>query len=224
MSCSRYRDAVVLYADGELTGDASSDVKVHLAGCPSCRETLGELERLEEALTLQTSDDQQPTMAETRFWRSFEADLAMRVHRESTPFWRRAIVLPVPAAVCMGLAVIALGAVVMNQRAEMAFMRGENRQLQARIEAEQDQVVFALSDRGQAPVVFKRNVDPQTLAELRQAAPMSTAKPVYVPAKDAFRLPAPSEFEAATVAHPAPRRIPAGMEVRFVDTASADFY
>lgn len=216
MSCSRYRDTVVLFADGELTGDAASDVRVHVGGCASCRETLGELERLKEALTPKTSGN--PTMAETRFWRSFEADLALRVHRESTPFWRRAIVLPVPAAVCMGLAVVALTVMVLDQRSELHSVRGEVRKMQAHLEADQESVVFATSPHQMESVSLLNAAGKNRFPDVRRmSAPAPSAMKARVPTKDsrdAFKVPAPY----------ATPDVPPGMELRFVDSSSSDFY
>lgn len=214
MSCSRYRDTVVLYADGELTGDAAGDVRIHLAGCESCRATFGELERLKEALTPNTSEN--PTMAETRFWRAFEADLALRVHRESTPFWRRAIVLPVPAAVCMGLAVLALGAIVMNQRGEMDRLAKRTANLEAHLQAEQESVVFARSPRQVESFSLLADRAGQAGARASDIRRMAAPQPAraLVPAKGAFELPAPR----------ATPDLPGGMELRFVDSSNADFY
>lgn len=208
MSCRRYRDSVVLFADGELTGDAASDVRLHVAGCEACAATLGELEKLSKLLT-PAETGQDPTMAETRFWRSFEADLALRVHRQETPFWRRAIVLPVPAAVCMGVAVVALGAMVLQQRGQVAQVRGELRQLEAKIETEQASVVYASSQRLDETIALM-NARKARAAEIQRVAP---AKASFPTAESVFRLPAPN----AT-----PSDIPPN--IRFVDTGSADFY
>jgi hypothetical protein len=209
VSCRRYRDSVVLFADGELTGDAAGDVRLHVAGCEACAATLGELEKLSKLLT-PADAGQDPTMAETRFWRSFEADLALRVHAQATPFWRRAIVLPVPAAVCMGVAVVALGGMVLQQRGQVAQVRGELRQLEAKIETEQADVVFASSERLDEQIALMNARKKARASEVKRLAPPRASFPT---AESPFRIPAPN----AT-----PSDIPAN--IRFVDTASADFY
>lgn len=208
MSCRRYRDSVVLFADGELTGDAASDVRLHVAGCEACAATLGELEKLATLLAPKANAGADPTMAETRFWRSFEADLALRVHTQATPFWRRAIVLPVPAAVCMGVAVVALGAMVLQQRGQVAQVRGELRQLEAKIETEQASVVYA-SSQSLDETIALMNARKARAAEIQRVAPAKTS----FPAETLFRLPAPNGT---------PSDIPPN--IRFVDTGSADFY
>ena len=212
MSCRRYRDSVVLFADGELTGDAAGDVRLHVAGCDPCAATLGELEKLRALLTPPADAGQDPTMAETRFWRSFEADLALRVHTQATPFWRRAIVLPVPAAVCMGVAAVALGAMVLQQRGQVAQVRGELRQLEARIETEQAQVVYASSERLDETVALMNARKTARATELKRLTPL-TGVPKAAP-HEAFTIPAPY----------ATPRVPPGMELRFVDSSPSDFY
>lgn len=214
MSCSRHRDSVVLLADGELTEDAARDVRSHVSGCAHCAATLAELEKLRELLTPAATGTTNPTMAEARFWRSFEADLALRVTREATPFWRRAIVLPVPAAVTMGVAVFALGAMVLQLRGEVSRLARHTASLEAKVEGEESNVIFA------TPAQLNERLALVNASRVARSAPMkSIAMPAPAPMKaatnrDAFRLPAP---------HGTPD-VPANMELRFVDTGSADFY
>lgn len=206
MSCQRYRDSVVLFVDGELTGDAAGDVRLHVAGCEACAGTLAELEKLRVLLTPATRPDQSPTMAETRFWRSFEADLALRVHTQATPIWRRAVVLPVPAAVCMGVAVLALGTMVVQQRSQVAQVRGELRHLEAKIETAQAEVIYNVSPR------LKESVALMNAAKTARAVEIRLAPKPSFPADSTFRLPAPN----------ATSDVPPN--IRFVDAQSADFY
>lgn len=211
MSCSRHRDSVVLLADGELTEDAAREVQSHVDGCETCRATLGELESLRELLTPAAATN--PTMAENRFWRSFEADLALRVTRNATPFWRRAIVLPVPAAVTMGVAVCLLGAMVLQLRGEVNRLARHTASLEAKVIGEEADVVFA------SPVSLDERLALMHANKTGRGAPMKPLLPVPMPAPK-VRAPHPQAFK-----FPAPHATPETMEnLRFVDSSSGDFY
>ena len=212
MSCSRHRDSVVLLADGELTEDAAREVRSHVDGCETCRATLGELESLRELLT-PAATTTNPTMAENRFWRSFEADLALRVTRDATPFWRRAIVLPVPAAVTMGVAVCLLGAMVLQLHGEVSRLARHTASLEAKVIGEEADVVFA------SPVSLDERVALMHANKTGRSAQMKALLPVPMPAPK-VSAPHPQAFK-----FPAPHATPETMEnLRFVDTGSADFY
>ena len=214
MSCSRHRDSVVLLADGELTEDAAREVRSHVSGCDHCAATLLELEKLQEILTPAAPATTNPTMAEARFWRSFEADLALRVTRNATPFWKRAIVLPVPAAVTMGVAVFALGAMVLQLRGEVNRLAHHTNKLEASIKTQQGDVVFHESPELTESLALMNDTVRARQQEIRRvmsAAPMPAK--TMVP-RETFKIPAP---------HATPN-MPAHMELRFVDTGSADFY
>lgn len=212
MSCSGHRDSVVLLADGELTEDAARDVRSHISGCEHCAATLLELEKLQEFLTPTAAATTNPTMAETRFWRSFEADLALRVTRNATPFWRRAIVLPVPAAVTMGVAVLALGGMVMQLRGEVNRLARHTASLEAKVDGEEADVVFASSPRLDERVAIVNANNPA-----RSKAFKKLPMPRLAPMKAAV----PQE----TFPFPAPNATPEMMEnLRFVDSSSGDFY
>lgn len=215
MSCSRHRDSVVLLADGELTEDAAREVRSHVAGCETCRATLSELERLREMLTPGDSPPTNPTMAEARFWRSFEADLALRVTRNATPFWRRAIVLPVPAAVTMGVAVFALGAMVLQLRNEVNRLARHTSKLEAAIKSEEADVVLHASPHLTESLALVNDGKPARATGFRRPMMPAGATAKTLSPRDAFQVPAPY----------ATPEVPPGMGIRFVDTASsADFY
>jgi hypothetical protein len=108
----------------------------------------------------------------------------------------------------MGVAVVALGAMVLQQRGQVAQVRGELRQLEAKIETEQAEVVYASSQRLDETIALM-NARKARAAEIQRVAPAKAS----FPAESTFRLPAPN----AT-----PSDIPAN--IRFVDTGSADFY
>jgi anti-sigma factor RsiW len=203
----------VLLADGELTEDAAREVRSHVSGCDHCAATLLELEKLQEMLTPAAAATTNPTMAESRFWRSFEADLALRVTRNATPFWKRAIVLPVPAAVTMGVAVFALGAMVLQLRGEVNRLAHHTSKLEASIKTQEGDVVIHQSPELAESLALMNDTVRARTQEIRRvmAAPMPAK--TMVP-RDAFKIPAP---------YPTPD-VPANMELRFVDSGSADFY
>ncbi len=123
MSCPRYRDTVVLLVDGELSDDAAHGVKAHLMGCDGFRAFATELERL--ASQLRPEQSQGITHDEVRFWRKFEADLAVRVAHGETPWWKRTLVIPVPA---MGaLAIMLAGTGLMAGRSHYREQELEHR-------------------------------------------------------------------------------------------------
>lgn len=222
MSCRRYRDSVVLLADGELTEDAAAGVRSHVAGCRSCRETLAELERLGALLAPAATSGAHAsdTVAEARFWRSFEADLALRVNRRATPIWRRRVVLPVPAAVAAGVAIVALGAVILTQRHHNERLSRRNAHLEAAIKTVVEEGAFAFS-----PGLIETL---QVAPSQREPAPARLVELWHVAEPAAAATPAPRGtarlVPARAAEPPATPRLPPGMQIRFVDSESADFY
>lgn len=223
MSCRQYRDSVVLLSDGELTEDAAREVRSHVDACEHCAAVLAELEHLRTLLTPATAE--KPSLAETRFWRSFEADLALRINRVATPLWRRAIVLPVPAAVAMSVVVVSLGVMVVHERKVNARLTSKNAHLQAAIESVENEVVFAVSPRMAESL---RRIKSMDLAEERRFLEFpfaGAAEPRAFTATEpersatpelarAFQTPRPATKTAAPVS---PQLMP-GTEIRFVDS------
>ena len=139
MSCPQYRDSIVLLADGELSEDAGHDVRAHLMGCDRCRAVHGELEKLARLLTPQTAE---PSVEESRFWRRFDADLALRVTAASVPFWRRRITLPVPAALALGAAFAVIMVVALQERDRVHKLSARTAKLESDLRAVADEMVF----------------------------------------------------------------------------------
>jgi anti-sigma factor RsiW len=50
MRCSRIRKRLSAYQDGEIVGKERERIAAHLEGCPSCRSTYSELERVWQSL------------------------------------------------------------------------------------------------------------------------------------------------------------------------------
>ncbi len=146
--CAPYADLIVLLSDGELSGDAAAEVRKHLDGCEGCRRRHEELDRLAAMLRPERSADAEarvPDLAEARFWRRFEVDLARRIARAETPYWRLRLVVPVPvaAAVVFALALLSAGSVVSHRRAEALATR--NGALEASIRAIAEESLFGFS-------------------------------------------------------------------------------
>ena len=227
----QHRDSVVLLADGELTEDAANEVRTHVGGCETCSATLDGLKRLEAFFAPQAgrSSPVDASMAETRFWRMFDADLALRVNRRRAPFWRRAIVLPVPAAAALGACVIALGAMVMHQREEATRLSARNARLEASLRTVLDESVYAFSPRlveslaaleaDRADRAVEERGAPPATAELASGGGAAALRSATRPLPDVRFYKAPV-FQAS-------RRIEPGTQIRFVDSelsAPADFY
>jgi anti-sigma factor RsiW len=50
MNCRRVRKRLAAYQDGEIGGEERERISVHLEGCPSCRSSYAELERVWQEL------------------------------------------------------------------------------------------------------------------------------------------------------------------------------
>ena len=174
--CSEHQDSIALLVDGELSPDAATGVRGHLAGCSGCAAHVRELESLISQLTPDAPAGM--TVEESRFWRRFDADLAVRVARGETPFWKQSISLPFPFAAA-GLATLLLlgvATVRVHARAERLAERGA--QLEASLKVLQEDSLFGASAVAAGPSE-RRFPAQEASAQVRlapSAAPMPEAR------------------------------------------------
>lgn len=117
MDCKEFREVLDLYADEELSPDAMTAARLHLAGCASCRAAERELLRLRRALKLAVSKHQPPPelVGAVRdiyqpWWRKLlRVASASGEPDGSRPFWSRKVMLPVPAFMFLLLALVGFG-------------------------------------------------------------------------------------------------------------------
>ena len=217
MSCLKYRDSVVLLVDGELSDDAANGVQSHLMGCDDCRAFAREIERLAALLTPSIAST--PTNEETRFWRKFDADLAVRVARGEIPWWKRSIAIPVPAIGALALVVIATGAIAGTARRQAQQMESRARQLSAVLREARESTVFPATVR--VPKDLQLDETPVRTVEFAASGMAAAAAPVLAPART---LPASAINSFPPGQHPVTPR----SSIRFVDSdgvlAPADLY
>ena len=121
MDCKEFREILDLYADHELSPDASTEARIHLKECPSCRRAERELLRLRRALKLTVAQHQPPPdlvnavrrIAQPR-WRRLlgignQAADAGTVVQSDRPLWRENIRLPIPVFVLLLVAIVTFG-------------------------------------------------------------------------------------------------------------------
>ncbi len=146
MICPEYRDSIGLLVDGELSDDAALGVRAHLAVCSSCRDEYESLEALVSDLALKERDGL--GIEESRFWRRFEHDLALRATRGETPFWSHSIALPFPLAI-LGLGTfVAITFFALSNYQEMREMQVRHRVLEASFKELQEESLFPKNDEG----------------------------------------------------------------------------
>jgi anti-sigma factor RsiW len=80
MNCRRVRKRVAAYQDGEIGGEERDRISAHLDGCPSCRRSYAELERVWQELG---------SIPEIEVSGGFERRLLSRIHAAPAPRSRR---------------------------------------------------------------------------------------------------------------------------------------
>ncbi|HVO30619.1 MAG TPA: anti-sigma factor [bacterium] len=182
MSCPSHRDSIVLLVDGELSEDASAGVRTHLAGCEECRAFSGELERLKARLT--PADGAVTAMDEARFWRKFEADLAVRVARGETPWWRRAVTIPVPAMGALVAVVVVTGGIAGHAHRQARELEARTARLTALLhDAAESHVVPVSVARAQAAAAEEAPVRTVDLGGVPEGAMSAAAAPASAAAR-----------------------------------------
>ncbi len=97
MDCKNLREILDLYADGELSPEATVQADTHLAECPACRNTVAGLNRLRQAVKAAVGQ-YQPT-----------SQLVDRVRQSTISRWTRTRTwIPIAAAVVLITAVVSL--------------------------------------------------------------------------------------------------------------------
>lgn len=167
MPCPEYRDSIALLVDGELSQDAATGVRGHLAGCSGCGEHVRELESLIAQLTPAASAGM--TVEESRFWRRFDADLALRVARGETPFWRQSFAIPFPIAAAGLATVVALSVVTVRVQARAERLAERSAQLEASLRTLQEDTLFGGAAVAAAPLERRPN---EIVPYPRAAAPL----------------------------------------------------
>ena len=182
MACSEYQDSIALLVDGELSQDAATGVRGHLAGCGGCAAHVRELEALIVQLTPAASSG--TTIEESRFWRRFDADLAVRVARGETPFWRQSIALPFPLAAAGVTIVLILGVATVRVQARAERLAERGAKLEASLKALQEDSLFGGS--AVAAALTERRFPAQEAAGpvQLQRAPLQEARPRSNPKSD----------------------------------------
>lgn len=165
-----HRESVGLLVDGELSDDAANAVKGHLNECADCARYHLDLADLIEQLKPQTPPGL--TVEEARFWRRFEADLALRVARGVTPFWKRPIVIPFPIAVTSFAFIITITAIALHTRDQVSQMHRETARLQTALKDLQERSFFATASTPAAPAF-----DRDAVAKVSVSDPVAAATP-----------------------------------------------
>lgn len=80
MECDAYRNKLLEYLDGDLTGTPQTELEAHLTQCPGCRE---ELQSLQDTVAL-IARMPAPEPSET-FWQQYLRELRQKV---AAPPWR----------------------------------------------------------------------------------------------------------------------------------------
>ncbi len=98
MDC-KFTEKISLLMDGELTDDESRQTQLHLSACSMCQQTQ------EDFLLLRQEIRDYPRHPDISAQRQAIRNL---LNSETIPFWRRKIVLPVPAFALIFLLFVAL--------------------------------------------------------------------------------------------------------------------
>jgi anti-sigma factor RsiW len=102
------RDILSAYLDGEVDSPWDRGIEEHLVACGACRARLARLEEMRRILQEEPMPDVKAPMERVR--RSLLARSA--AERTPIPLWRRSFTVPVPAAVVVLTAVVALAALL----------------------------------------------------------------------------------------------------------------
>jgi len=107
------RQLLSVYLDGELPSPWKEKLEAHLDACPVCAARLGEYRQAALALRsagpgAQTRSPEAEEAAKARVWRALAHRGAHQPGRGPAPrLWRRPVVLPLPAAAALAIALIA---------------------------------------------------------------------------------------------------------------------
>jgi hypothetical protein len=236
VGCPEHRDSITLYIDGELSDDAAVQVETHLRGCLGCRATVDELIGL--AAMLEPKPGAVTVGDETRFWRRFDADLALRIARGETPWWKRGITitLPVPAMGAIVVVVIAAGGLAGHWHRRAATLEFRTAQLQTYLRETRDAALFPAST-AKLPAELREALGMQDLpvrtasADSPAMVALAAGERVKAPAA-AATTPFVQESAAASAAvamraarpmpvrslSPAKRDAPVRTQIRFIDS------
>jgi anti-sigma factor RsiW len=124
VDCKEFREVLDLYVDDELSPDAASVARLHLAECAACRVAEREMLRLRGALKLAISKHEPPpelvsAVRDTYrpWWRERLRDTgARRVSRHARQFWRRQVALPAPVFALLVVALVGFGIISLRLR------------------------------------------------------------------------------------------------------------
>jgi hypothetical protein len=94
MTCDDTRRRLTAYLDGDLDADGGTLVRVHLRGCPACRQVASDEAALRDGLRALPSLDPPPSL-----WAGVQARLAAAEEAEARrPRWRRVLARWAPTA------------------------------------------------------------------------------------------------------------------------------
>ena len=146
-TCERLGPLLDAYHDGELRGPRRWQVRRHLGGCDSCRETLAEIEPLGRWVRELTGPVEAPDL-----WAGVERRLPARSRAATVPLRRR--IRPAFTMPALGAAVAALlvGALTLGGPADWTGLFGTTSQT----------VVHSLNTHGR-PVMVLNGPDDETI-------------------------------------------------------------
>ena len=108
MKCAEMRRQITAYLDGELEDDRGSAVRGHLRTCDACRAAAEDEAKLRDGLRALPPLDPPASL-----WSGVQARLAQAEMADAErPAWRRALARWMPRAPQLGMAAVALAAVV----------------------------------------------------------------------------------------------------------------
>ena len=194
MNCPE-KPTIDLLLDGELSPDGAAATRSHLETCADCRAYHDEGAELLAALKPANPG---VTIEEARFWRAFDAELALRVARGETPFWRRSFVIPFPVAAAAGALVMVLMVLAVQDRVQMGHLTVRASHLETALKEIQARSFFAVA------------LPPQDSADVGGGAMLGAmALPTATPVM--FAQPAMVRSAARPIATPQP-------QIRFIDS------
>lgn len=141
MNCPE-KPTIDLLLDGELSPDGATATRSHLETCADCRAYHDEGAEL---LAMFRSQNPNVTIEEARFWRAFDAELALRVARGETPFWRRSFVIPFPVAAAASALVLVLMVLAIQDRMQMGHLTVRATHLEAALKDLESRSFFAVA-------------------------------------------------------------------------------
>jgi anti-sigma factor RsiW len=108
VKCAEMRRQITAYLDGELEGDRGSAVRGHLRTCDACRTASEDEAKLRDGLR-----GLPPLDPPASLWAGVQARLAQAEMADAErPAWRRALARWMPRAPQLGMAAVAIAAVV----------------------------------------------------------------------------------------------------------------